>query len=56
MIWINATANRERLNSKEQIKEIIEKCVTAVFTDLIIDMKSTSGLVLFNELLHDYTI
>ena len=53
MMWMDATANYERLSTKESIKYYFKKCkevgVTDVVIDVVIDVKPITGEVLYQS-------
>ena len=54
MMWINATANYERLSTKESIKYYFKKCKEIGVTDVVIDVKPISGEVLYQSKIADF--
>ena len=49
LIWFDATANIERLSSKDSIYFYLDKVKQTGFTDVVIDVKPITGEVLFNS-------
>ncbi|TFH00354.1 MAG: S-layer protein [Calditrichales bacterium] len=47
MLWFDATANWERLDSEDKIAAIMDKCVAAHITDIVVDIKPNSGQLLY---------
>ena len=47
MLWFDATANWERLNTREGIERILDLCQGVGVSDVIVDIKPVSGEVLF---------
>ena len=48
-LWIDASANFERLSDRQKINAIMEKIRGAGFTDIIVDLKPISGEVLYDS-------
>ena len=46
-LWIDASANYERLSSEEKVTEILDKVKEVGFTAIIVDLKPISGEVLY---------
>ncbi len=49
MLWFDGTANFGRLSSRDSIDRILDRCVEAGITDIAVDLKPNSGLVLYNS-------
>lgn len=49
MLWFDATANFKRLGSYDSVVMILDKCVNAGITDIIVDVKPISGEVLYES-------
>ncbi len=49
MLWFDATANFKRLGSYDSVVIILDKCVNAGITDVIVDVKPISGEVLYES-------
>jgi uncharacterized lipoprotein YddW (UPF0748 family) len=49
VMWIDATANLERLTSRESIAGIMERCRLARFNTVVLDVKPLSGHVLYSS-------
>lgn len=49
MLWFDATANFERLGSYDGIVKVLNRCVDAGITDIIVDVKPISGEVLYDS-------
>ncbi|MDO9153999.1 MAG: alpha amylase family protein [Paludibacter sp.] len=47
VMWLDCSANWERFSYPDSIKYYVEKCHNAGITDLILDLKGTSGEVLY---------
>lgn len=48
-VWFDATANWERLGSREQVVAMLDKCVEASVDIVVIDVKPISGYVLYDS-------
>lgn len=49
LMWIDATANIERFNSKDTIDYYLEKIRELGFTDIVVDIRPISGHVLYDS-------
>ena len=49
MMWMDATANYERLSTKDSIKYYFKKCKEVGVTDVVIDVKPITGEVLYQS-------
>jgi hypothetical protein len=49
MLWFDATANFERLGNYDGIVKVLNRCVDAGITDIIVDVKPISGEVLYDS-------
>lgn len=49
MLWFDATANFERLGNYEGVIKVLNRCVDAGITDIIVDVKPISGEVLYDS-------
>ena len=49
MMWMDATANFERLASKDSVKYYLAKCKSVGVTDIVIDVKPITGEVLYES-------
>ena len=49
MLWFDATANWEYLGKIENIQTTLDRCVESHITDIIVDVKPNSGLLLYNS-------
>lgn len=47
VIWIDATANIERINTQEKIVDLVKKIKDAGFNTIVLDVKPISGYTLF---------
>jgi len=47
MLWFDATANWQRLSTPEGVAQVLDRCVWAGVTDIAVDVKPISGLVLY---------
>ncbi|MBW3623639.1 MAG: family 10 glycosylhydrolase [Armatimonadetes bacterium] len=48
-LWMDATANLDRLNSREKVQAILDKTVAAGFNTVAVGVKSPCGFVLYNS-------
>lgn len=48
-VWFDATANWERLGSREQVGAMMDKCLDTGVDIVVIDVKPISGYVLYNS-------
>jgi uncharacterized lipoprotein YddW (UPF0748 family) len=48
-LWCDATANLERLGSTEKLAAVLDHCVAAGVTGVVIDVKPISGAVLYDS-------
>jgi len=48
-VWFDATANWERLSSREGVASLMDKCVDAGVDVVVIDVKPISGYVLYDS-------
>ncbi len=53
LMWIDATANLERITTREGIQDIVARCRKANITTLVLDVKPVSGQVIYNSKLAD---
>jgi len=49
MLWVDGTANFEGLNHADSIRQVLDRCVTAGITDVIVDVKPNVGMVLYQS-------
>jgi len=49
LLWVDATANIERITTREGIADIVARAKKAHITTLVVDVKPVSGQVLFNS-------
>lgn len=49
MLWFDGTANFKRLGNYEGIVKVLDRCVDAGITDIIVDVKPISGEVLYDS-------
>jgi uncharacterized lipoprotein YddW (UPF0748 family) len=49
VIWMDATANLDNLNSREKVIRILDKCTTANLNTIVVDVKPLSGQVLYRS-------
>ena len=49
MMWMDATANFERLSTKDSVKYYLNKCKQVGVTDVVIDVKPITGEVLYKS-------
>ena len=49
MMWMDATANFERLTSEDSVKYYLQKCKAVGVTDVVIDVKPITGEVLYKS-------
>lgn len=48
-LWMDATANLERLSSREKVAAILDKAAAAGFNTVAVGVKSSCGFVLYNS-------
>ncbi len=49
LIWFDATANLERLSSREKVAKILDKCVDSGINGVAVGVKSSCGFALYNS-------
>jgi uncharacterized lipoprotein YddW (UPF0748 family) len=49
LMWIDATANLDRITTREGIEDIVARCKKANITTLVLDVKPVSGHVIYNS-------
>lgn len=49
VMWVDATANIERIKTREGVRDIVERCKKANFTTIVVDVKPISGHVLYDS-------
>ncbi|MFB3895767.1 MAG: alpha amylase family protein [bacterium] len=49
VMWMDATANLENLNSREKVIRILDKCTTANLNTIVVDVKPLCGQVLYRS-------
>src|ERR1043166_8815994 len=49
MLWMDATANLERLSTQAGVAAIMEKCRKARINTVVVDVKPLSGLVMYRS-------
>lgn len=53
MMWIDATANIDRITTIEGVRDIVAHCRKANFTSIVVDVKPVVGQVLFKSRIAD---
>jgi uncharacterized lipoprotein YddW (UPF0748 family) len=49
VMWLDGTANLDRLNSREGVARVLDKCVKANINTIVVDVKPLSGHVLYDS-------
>ena len=49
VLWMDATANLQRLSTREGVSDVFEKCKKANINTVVVDIKPLSGHVLYNS-------
>jgi hypothetical protein len=49
VLWVDGTANLQRLSSREGVAALLENCVRTRINTLVVDVKPLSGHVLYNS-------
>jgi uncharacterized lipoprotein YddW (UPF0748 family) len=49
VMWIEATANLDRIMTREGVQDIVARCKKANFTTIVVDVKPLSGQVIYNS-------
>ncbi|HTE21256.1 MAG TPA: family 10 glycosylhydrolase, partial [Armatimonadota bacterium] len=49
VLWMDATANLQRLSTREGVSDVFEKCKKANINTVVVDVKPLSGHVLYNS-------
>src|SRR5579862_336461 len=49
VMWIDATANIDRIMTREGVEDVVAHCKKANFTMLVVDAKPVSGQVVYNS-------
>jgi len=49
VMWVDATANLERLKTRAGVADIVARCKKASITTIVVDVKPISGQVLYNS-------
>lgn len=49
VMWMDATANLQRLSTREGVSDVFEKCKKANINTVVVDVKPLSGHVLYNS-------
>ena len=54
VMWIDATANIDRITNSEGVRDIVAHCKKANLTTMVVDVKPVVGQVLYNSKLADH--
>lgn len=49
LMWVDATANANTVNTDEKVREIVERCKAAHVNGIVVDVKPLSGEVLYDS-------
>ena len=49
VMWVDATANLDRITTREGVRDIVARCKKAKFTTIVLDVKPVCGEVVYNS-------